>query len=86
MSQLSKLVRFVLSGPSEASFEDIKRLLEAFDFQEVRSSSSHVIFRHKDGRMQSVPKKNGQKVKEVYIKQIVKLLSLEDWYYDQEKS
>lgn len=86
MSQLKKLVRSFLSSPSEASFEDVKRLLEAFDFQEVRSSGSHVMFRHKDGRMQSVPKQNGRKVKKVYIKQIVKLLNLEDWYNDQEQS
>jgi predicted RNA binding protein YcfA (HicA-like mRNA interferase family) len=86
MSQLNKLVRFVLSCPSEASFDDIKRLLEAFGFQEVRSSGSHIIFRHEDGRMQSVPKKSGRKVKGIYIKQIIKLLSLEDWYNDQEKS
>lgn len=86
MSQLKKLVRFFLLSPSEASFEDVKRLLKAFGFQEVRSRSSHVSFRHEDGRMQSVPKKNGRKVKEAYIKQIVKLLRLEDWYYDQEES
>lgn len=86
MSQLNKLVCSVLSSTSEASYKDIKRLLEAFDFQEGRSRGSHVIFWHKDGRMQSVPKKNGREVKRVYIKQIVKLLSLEDWYYDQEKS
>lgn len=84
MTKLNKLVRNVLRYPSELNFEDIRHLLEEFDFREVRSSSSHVIFRHRDGRIQSIPKKNGRKVKEVYIKKIVKQLNLEDWYYDQE--
>jgi hypothetical protein len=29
-----------------------------------------LFFRHEDGRMQIIPKKGGQKVKRVYIKQI----------------
>lgn len=85
MSQLTKLVRLVLSAPSEASFEDIKHLLEAFEFQEIRSRGSHSMFRHEDKRMISVPKKHGKKVKGVYVKQVIQLLKLEDWY-DQEKS
>ncbi|MFM7907283.1 MAG: type II toxin-antitoxin system HicA family toxin, partial [Microcystis sp.] len=58
-------------------FEDVKQILEAFEFLEVRSTGSHHIFRHGDGRMQTIPKKGGQKVKKVYIKQIIKLLKLE---------
>lgn len=84
MSQLIKLVRLVLSCPSKTSFEEVKRLLEAFDFQEVRSNGSHSMFRHEDKRMISVPKKSGKKVKRVYIKQVIQLLKLEDWH-DQEE-
>ncbi|MFM6282651.1 MAG: type II toxin-antitoxin system HicA family toxin [Dolichospermum sp.] len=50
----------------------------AFGFEEVRSKGSHHTFRHEDGRIQIVPKKEGQKVKGIYIKQIVKLLRLEE--------
>lgn len=84
MSRTAKLVKSFLSNPPEASFSDVEYLLRAFEFEEVRSSGSHHIFRHKDGRMQIVPKKHGQKVKGAYIKQIVKLLRLEEWY-DQEE-
>lgn len=84
MSRTVKLIKLFLSNPPEASFSDVKYLLEAFEFEEVRSSGSHHIFRHTDGRMQTVPKKHGQKVKKAYIKQIVKLLRLEEWY-DQEE-
>jgi predicted RNA binding protein YcfA (HicA-like mRNA interferase family) len=83
MKKMDKLIKFLLSTPVDASFDDVKRLLEALDFEEVRSSGSHHIFRHLDGRMQIIPKKGGKKVKQVYIKQIIKLLSLED--YEQEE-
>lgn len=83
MSKSDKLIRFFLTCPSEASFEDVRRLLEEFDFLAVRTSGSHVIFRHEDGRQITVPTKKGRTVKKVYIRQIIELLSLEDWY-DQE--
>ncbi len=57
----------LLSQPPEIRFEDIKQILEEFEFLEVRSTGSHHIFRHEDGRMQTIPKKGGQKVKKVYI-------------------
>lgn len=85
MSKIKKLVLFLLSNPVEADFSDIERVLEAFEFPEVRSSGSHIIFRHADGRMQCVPKKKGRKVKQIYIKQVVELLELEDWYDAQEE-
>ncbi|MCY7393197.1 MAG: type II toxin-antitoxin system HicA family toxin [Leptolyngbyaceae cyanobacterium CAN_BIN12] len=85
MSRIKKLVLFLLSNPAEADFSDIKRVLEAFEFPEVCSSGSHVIFRHADGRMQCVPKKKGRKVKQIYIKQVVEILELEEWLYEQEE-
>ena len=66
MSQLEKLIQLFLSHPVEVRFE------------EVRANGSHHTFRHEDGRIQVVPKKEGQKVKGIYIKQIVKLLRLEE--------
>ncbi|MFB2878305.1 type II toxin-antitoxin system HicA family toxin [Floridanema aerugineum] len=83
MSQLEKLIKFFLSYPTEARFEDVERLLTAFDFEEVRSKGSHHIFLHEDGRQLTIPKKGGKKVEKIYIKQITKLLRLED--YDVQK-
>jgi predicted RNA binding protein YcfA (HicA-like mRNA interferase family) len=78
MSQLEKLIQLFLSYPVEVRFEEVRRILTAFGFEEVRSKGSHHTFRHEDGRIQVVPKKEGQKVKGIYIKQIVKLLRLEE--------
>ncbi len=86
MSQLEKLIKFFLSYPTEARFEDVKRLLTAFDFEEIRSRGSHHTFQHEDGRTQIVPKQGGKKVGKVYIKQIVELLRLEDLNAEEEEN
>jgi predicted RNA binding protein YcfA (HicA-like mRNA interferase family) len=78
MSKLEKLIEFLLSRPTEAAFSDVKRVLEAFGFEEDRSSGSHHIFRHEDGRKLTVPKKEGRNVKGIYIKKVITLLGLED--------
>jgi len=80
MSRIEKLIRSFLSYPPEVSFADVERLLKHFGYEQVRSSGSHHIFRNKDGDMLTVPKKHGQKVKQIYIKTIVRQLKLEEWY------
>jgi predicted RNA binding protein YcfA (HicA-like mRNA interferase family) len=79
VSKLDKLIAHLRSEPSEASFSDIKRILEAFDFVEVRSSGSHHIFRHQDSRQITIPKDSGRKVKKIYIKKVTNLLGLDDY-------
>lgn len=76
MSKRDKLIAHLCSEPPEALFEDVKKLLLAFDFVEVRSSGSHHVFRQKDGRMIVVPKKSGNKVKRIYIRKVTDLLGL----------
>ncbi|MEQ9670794.1 MAG: type II toxin-antitoxin system HicA family toxin [Coleofasciculus sp. G2-EDA-02] len=48
-------------------------------FEEKRSKGSHHSFRDSQGRKITVPKKGGQKVKGVYVQQIVELLNLKEW-------
>jgi predicted RNA binding protein YcfA (HicA-like mRNA interferase family) len=84
MSKLSKLVKQFLSNPSDVRFEEVGYILRAFGFEEVRSKGSHHIFRNSDGRKLTVPKKDGQRVKRVYIKQVVDLLELQQWSNKQE--
>lgn len=60
-------------------FEDVRYLLEAFGFKETRSKGSHHSFGDSEGRKVTVPKKGGQKVKGVYVQQIIELLNLEEW-------
>lgn len=77
MSKLEKLIAHLCSEPVEATFSDIQKLLEHFDFMEARASGSHHVFRHKDGRMIVIPKKSGNKVKKIYIKKVISLLDLD---------
>lgn len=80
-----KLVKLFLSEPVEVRFEEVCALLNAFGFEEVRSKGSHHTFRDPEGRTITVPKKGGQKVKRTYIKEIVSLLNLEEWYANQQE-
>lgn len=83
--KLTKLVKRFLSEPPEVRFEEARYLLEAFGFVEVRSKGSHHIFRHPDKRMQiTIPKSGGKRVKKPYVKEIVRLLKLEEWYDNQQ--
>jgi predicted RNA binding protein YcfA (HicA-like mRNA interferase family) len=78
MSKFKKLVEQFLNRPTEVRFEDVRYILEAFGFEEKRSKGSHHSFRDSQGRTVIVPKQGGQKVKGVYIQQIVELLNLEE--------
>lgn len=84
MSQLQKLVKLFLSYPTEVRYQDAKRLLTAFGFEEVRSKGSHHIFRNQDGQILPIPKQGGKKVGERYIELIIEVLRLEE-YDAQEK-
>lgn len=80
MTKLEKLVESFISNSGEFRFSDVERVLNAFDFQELRSKGSHHIFGHSDGRkMPAIPKK----VKRTYVKRIVQILELEEWYEQQ---
>ncbi len=74
MSKLEKLIEKMRRLPPEANYEDVVQVLIAYGFEEERSSGSHHVFRHKDKRTITVPKVGGQKVKRIYIKQILKLI------------
>jgi predicted RNA binding protein YcfA (HicA-like mRNA interferase family) len=79
MGKLSKLIKYLLSRPPEARFEDISYVLEAFGYQEVRVRGSHHAFENEQGEVIVIPKKGGKKVKRTYIEEIIKLLDLENW-------
>ncbi len=76
MGKLEKLIQQFLNYPPEVRFEDVRYLLEAFGFVEIRSKGSHHSFRNEIGQKVVVPKKGGQKVKGIYVKLIVDLLDL----------
>jgi predicted RNA binding protein YcfA (HicA-like mRNA interferase family) len=76
MGKLKKLIQQFLNHPPEVRFEDVRYLLEAFGFVEIRSRGSHHSFRNEIGQKIVIPKKGGQKVKGVYVKLIVDLLDI----------
>jgi predicted RNA binding protein YcfA (HicA-like mRNA interferase family) len=79
VSRLQKPVEQFLTFPPEVRFEDVRLLLEAFGFEEKRSKGSHHIFEDAQGKVLTIPKKGGKKVKRVYVKRIAELLNLETW-------
>jgi predicted RNA binding protein YcfA (HicA-like mRNA interferase family) len=85
MSKLEKLIASLLGDSSDHSFADLKKVLLAFGFIEVRSKGSHHVFRHEDGRNQVIPKKHGKKVRKVYVDDAIESLNLREWY-EQRKS
>lgn len=86
MSRIEKLVASFLSNSSDFKFSDVEKVLSAFGFQDVRSKGSHHMFRHPDGRkLPAIPKKDGNRVKKIYIKRIVQILELEEWYEQQKE-
>lgn len=74
MGQLEKMRRL----PPEMRYEEVARVLRARGFEEVRSSGSNHVFRHPDRRTLTVPKHKGQVVKTTYLRQVLKLLELEE--------
>ena len=86
MSKLEKLVASLLNDAGDYPFSDVKRILIAFGCQEVRVRGSHHIFRHADGRkIPAIPTKGGKTVKKAYVKELVQILELEEWYEQQRK-
>jgi predicted RNA binding protein YcfA (HicA-like mRNA interferase family) len=84
MGKLEKLVEKFLANPPEVRFDDVCYILTAFGFEEKRSKGSHHTFRNADGLKITIPKKGGQKVKGIYVQQIVALLKLEEWNNESE--
>jgi predicted RNA binding protein YcfA (HicA-like mRNA interferase family) len=82
MGKLAKIIEKFLRDPPEINYDEVYYLLSQFDFQETSSKGSHHTFRNQQGLKITVPKKGGKTVKRIYLKQIVKLLNLEEWKDD----
>lgn len=80
MARLRKLVEKFLADPPDLRFDDVRSLLAAFGFLEVRASGSHHVFRNEAGAMIVVPRSGGTRVKRGYVRRIVDLLNLETWH------
>lgn len=80
MSRLTKLVEKFLYEPHNVDFGDIERLLDEFGYQLRKKAGSERIFHKRGAQPINVPTVKGTKVKVRYVKRLVQLLELEDWY------
>lgn len=78
--RLLKLVSQVVGKPKDVDFGILRRLLESFGYEcrQPRRGSSHYTFRKSGAAPITVPKKKPVNI--VYVKQVIKLLDLEEWY------
>lgn len=79
--RLCKLVAEILKNQSNVQFQKLKTLLLKFGFEcrQPKGGSSHFIFRKSGLRTNiSVPFK--KPVGKIYVKQVIKILCLEEWY------
>lgn len=87
MSQLDKLVEQFLREPTEISFTDIAKVLEAFGYAERSSGGgSHRAFVKLGHPPKIVPIIKGRRVKRAYIRMIIENLDLEDWYEERHRA
>ena len=82
--KICKLLKKILQNPKNVRFEDLDKLLKMFGYdvrQPNKGSSHYIYYKANEKRIITVPHKKPF-IKSVYIKEIIKLLSLED-YYDE---
>ncbi len=80
MSKLDKLISKLCAGSTDVSFREIKQLLEAYGYEEVRVRGSHHNFRNPEGKQRKsivVPKTKGQKVKRNYVDKVLGYLGID---------
>jgi len=81
MDQLDKLVEKFLRKPPEVLFEDVAKVLEAFDYEPRPSGGgSHRVFVKPGHPPKIVPTIKGRRVKRVYVTMIIDNLELEEWH------
>jgi len=86
LASVVKIVGKFLREPSgpEFDFEEVKKVLEKFGYELSGGSGSHFCFRRKRSPLINLPMHKG-KVKRKYVKEVVKILNLEEWYEKNKK-
>ena len=78
MTQLDKLIKRICARPPEASFNDVRRLLEAYGWVLKRQKGSHFHFTRPGEGTQTVPLVRGRSVKRYILDQIIERLGLDE--------
>lgn len=77
MTRREKLIQRISQRPSDASFDDVRKVLELFGWEHASTKGSHARFRKPGERSITVPVHNG-KVKRVYLDDICVRLALDE--------
>lgn len=77
MTRRQKLIERIRRRPAQASFDDVRAVLEMFGWEHASTKGSHARFRKPGERSITVPIHSG-KVKRVYLDEICERLNLDD--------
>ena len=78
VSQLDKLIERIRARPPEASFSDVRRLLESYGWVLKGRKGSHAHFTKPGERTRTVPLVSGRSVKRYILDQIIERLGLDE--------
>ena len=72
MTRATKILEQMKANPRDWRIESLKSVAEALGLVHRQPAGSHVIFRHSNGAMLSVPAR--RPIKPVYVKKFVRLV------------
>lgn len=84
VADIEKLVKRILQRHKDITFQEVRNLLEAFGYHERTLHGKHPVFVKPGHPPITVPTVKGRHVKWPYIRKIVELLRLEEWYEERE--
>lgn len=76
MTKIDKLKEKLLRKPHGIKFNEVRTILEHSGFKNTRTKGSHFFFT--DGVKRIVIPTHNNKVKRVYIEEIIKILNMEE--------
>ncbi len=78
MSGIEKLIKKILTRPTDMDFKNVERLLLYKGFKLSKGKGGHRVFtKMETDQVISVPTVQGHRVKRVYLQELLKLLELE---------
>jgi predicted RNA binding protein YcfA (HicA-like mRNA interferase family) len=84
VAKFLKLIKSLLKEPPEVEYNDIEKVLEYFGWELRNVRGSHFTY-YKEGYMPFVVVKQKNKVKRGYVRKLIKILELEEWYEKQKE-
>ena len=79
MSQWEKLLQSIRNNPKSVRFDELDKVLRNTGFERKQSGKGTSHYRYVLGTDQIVVPRHGDHVKEVYVKQVIEILSQKGW-------